>query len=127
MAYRVTAGHVEVETGEDMTATRVPCGDLLPPDVSQDQIDWELKLGTIEKVPDAAGESDDDGAMPLGMSVSATLQWVGSDLARAREALAAEDDAVSPRPTLVARLETVLAAGEEGADEDPDAGTSVDS
>lgn len=124
MAYVVTAGYVTVETelpGGRRAHVDVRRGETLPADVPQAQIDWELKLNTIELVPKpeptstaeeaaAVTELADPNAMPTGLSVSATQTWVGADRARAEVALAAENAAASPRSTLVARLQAVLDA-----------------
>ena len=123
-AYVVTAGYVTVETerpGGGRAAVDIPRGQILPADVPQAQIDWELRLRTIEPVGETKpteapalpaepeAEADPD-PLPPGMSVSATQAWVGSDLARAAKALAAEKAAASPRATLIDRLGKLLPA-----------------
>lgn len=65
--------------------------------------------------PDAAPADEVAGEqMPPGMSVPSALEWVGNDPARAQTALDAE---TAPggrnRATLIARLETVLADGQQ--------------
>jgi len=45
---------------KNKAATRIPGGSLLPEDVSQHQIDWELNLGTIEEVPDEHKPAEDE-------------------------------------------------------------------
>ncbi len=124
MAYVVTAGYVTVETerpGGGRALVDIKRGEILPADVPQEQIDTELRLCTIEPVPvptvaevvDSGGDvlPPDPNALPAGLSVTATQIWVGTDKERAEVALAAENAAASPRSTLVARLEAVLAAG----------------
>jgi hypothetical protein len=139
--HRVTAGYVTVETAVagGRANVDVPRGSLLPPDVPQAQIDHELSLGTIVEEyadvtespsdQDGGGSAGDSGAgdgddgqddvklpeVPAGMSVSATQEWVGSDALKAQAALVAEQASASPRSTLVARLEAVIAAAAEGA------------
>jgi hypothetical protein len=123
-AYVVTAGYVTVQTerpGGGRAAIDIPRGQTLPADVPQEQIDWELRLRTIEPVskpkkaqaPTPAAEPDpevDPDPLPLGMSVSSTQAWVGGDLARATKALAAEKASASPRATLIDRLGKLLPA-----------------
>ncbi len=122
-AYVVTAGYVTVETerpGGGRAAIDVPRGQILPADVSQEQITWELRLGTIEpvskpkaKIPAPAAEPEpetDPDPLPPGMSVSATQAWVGGDPVRAAKALAAEKASTSPRATLIDRLGKLLPA-----------------
>lgn len=123
--YRVTAGAVTVEMGvPEVPGARarrdVRQGLLLPADVSGSEVRALLELGQIE----AADEPDESGsdvpppggdadplALPAGMSVSATLEWVGKDVERARLALAAEVAEGGPnRATAVQRLEAVIAA-----------------
>lgn len=110
--YVVTAGYVTVETerpGGGRAAVDIPRGQTLPTDVPQEQIEWELRLRTIEPVsepnPPAAVEE-----MPSGMSVATTLTWVGGNPARAWLALTAEQAADSPRATLIDRLGKLLPA-----------------
>lgn len=118
MQYRVTAGHIHID-GPDGTLMAVKCGDLLPSDASQEQVDHELTLGTIEPV--LRGEGVD-----ASWSVVAVMRWVGSDAGRAQAALDAETGRESPRATLVSRLEAVLEAA-EGDGADSGTGASVDS
>jgi hypothetical protein len=122
-AYVVTAGYVTVETerpGGGRAAIDVPRGQILPGDVSQEQINWELKLRTIEPVgepkanpaetPDEPPAPPAVDEMPSGMSVAGTLTWVGGNPARAWLALTAEQGATSPRATLIDRLGKLLPA-----------------
>lgn len=123
-AYVVTAGYVTVETerpGGGRAAVDIPRGQTLPADVPAEQIEWELRLRTIEPVgepkpakvpaPNVEPPADvDPDPLPPGMSVSATQMWVGNDLARAAKALAAEKAAASPRATLIDRLGKLLPA-----------------
>lgn len=123
--YVVTAGYVTVETerpGGGRALVDVARGTILPADVPQEQIEHELRLRTIELVreakrpkvatpnePEPVKDPGPEG-VPAGMSVSATLTWVGSDATRAKAALAAEESAVSPRATLIDRLGKLLPA-----------------
>jgi hypothetical protein len=124
-AYVVTAGYVTVEAalpGGGRALRDFPRGAVLPADVPSEQIEHELRLGTIEScasvavpVAEVAAEvpqvTSDPGAMPEGMSVSSTLTWVGDDKDRAAAALAAETaEGGKNRATLVSRLEAVIAA-----------------
>jgi hypothetical protein len=122
-AYVVTAGYVTVETersGGGRAAIDVPRGQLLPADVPQEQIDWELRLRTIEPVADVKTatplapatevQPEDPDPLPPGMSVAATQAWVGGNPDRAAKALAAEKASASPRATLIDRLGKLLPA-----------------
>lgn len=122
--YVVTAGYVTVETAlpsGGRAAIDVPRGQLLPADVPQAQIDWELRLRTIEPVAEPKAKptaiaAEEPAAplavdeMPSGMSVSATLTWVSGNPARAWLALTAEQASASPRATLIDRLGKLLPA-----------------
>jgi hypothetical protein len=145
--HRVTAGHVTVETAVPGGRAHVDVfrGELVPLDVPQEQVDTELRLGTIEpvEVDDEPSSSDVDEEklveppaiqVPEGMSVATTLEWVGDDLDKARAALAAEEiKGEFGRATLVDRLTKLIAAAEAveregaGSGENPDAGPSLDS
>lgn len=117
-AYVVTAGYVTVETerpGGGRAAVDIPRGQTLPADVPQAQIEWELKLRTIEPIGEAKTPDEPPAPlvvdeMPSGMSVAGTLTWVGGNPARARLALTAERAAASPRATLIDRLGKLLPA-----------------
>ena len=115
-AYVVTAGYVTVETerpGGGRAAVDIPRGQTLPADVPQAQIEWELKLRTIEAVSPTKVQEKPPlvvDEMPSGMSVSATLTWVGGNSARAWLALTAEQSATLPRATLIDRLGKLLPA-----------------
>jgi hypothetical protein len=50
-------------------------------------------------------EATDD--VPVG-TIKEVINWVGDDVDRAKAAVAAEEKAENPRPTLFARLEKVL-------------------
>ena len=122
--YVVTAGYVTVETerpGGGRALIDVARGTILPADVPQEQIEHELRLRTIEpvrepepitpSVPETASEEQPMvDEMPSGMSVATTMTWVGDNPARAWLALTAEKSAVSPRATLIDRLEKLLPA-----------------
>lgn len=123
--YVVTAGYVTVETelpGGGRAHVDVRRGELLPDDVPDAQVEHELGLRTIEAVdepkpatPTAAvtppGDPADPAALPDGLSVPGTLEWVGADKDRAQVALDAETSpAGKDRATLVDRLNRVLAA-----------------
>jgi hypothetical protein len=147
--YKVIAGKVTVETKMDGGRAEVDFARdaILPADVPQHQIDHELMLGTIMEVersaaPAPSDEDDGDGgdtlppgvpvdapALPEGMSVPTTLEWVGTDAERAEVALSAEThEAGQNRSTLVKRLQEIIASAEEAAaNADPGAGPSVDS
>jgi len=152
--YRVTAGKVTVETavGPGRALIDIFQGNILPADVPQEQIDTELRLGTIEEVmaeksapstTDSDG-STDDGAnvpppsteelvppeLPQGMSVPTTLEWVNAVPEevhdRAEVALNAETGAGGKnRSTLIEQLQEIFEATMpegEGTDEGAGAG-----
>lgn len=123
-SYIVTAGYVTVETAVSggRALVDVAQGKILPDDVPQEQVDHELRLGTIEPVEAepphappsgqaAPEQTPDPNALPPGMSVSATLTWVGGNEERALAALLAEQASASPRATLLDRLTKVIDAG----------------
>jgi len=145
--HRVTAGHVTVEAAVPGGRAHVDVfrGELVPLDVPQEQVDTELRLGTIEpvEVDDEPQSSDvDEGGpvepqaiqVPEGMSVATTLEWVGENVERAKVALATEiGEDGNGRNTLIDRLQKMIAAAEAaeregaGSGENPDAGPSLDS
>lgn len=128
--YRVNTGMVSVETTVNDRGGRAQVdfyrGAFLPGDAPREQIETLLRLGHIVDVDTAeSGEEESEldtpprGAptglpeLPDGMSVAATLDWVGKDAEKARLALAAETAEGGPnRATAVQRLEAVIAAAE---------------
>lgn len=136
--YKVTAGKITAETTVNEKGGRAeidfPRGAILPDDVPQAQIDHELRLGTIEELrvdtvdarrsdeddvpPPPAGSPVDPPALPEGMSVPTTVEWVndkaGQIRARAEVALNAETGPGGKnRSTLVEQLQEILTAPDQ--------------
>jgi len=91
MAYVVVAGYATVETDIGPGRARVDLsrGTVLPADVPAEDRERLLAAGSIEEIDGEVGDATDPDAIPDG-SIAVVLAWVGDDLRRAREALAAE-------------------------------------
>ena len=70
--------------------------------------------GWAESPAELAEASDvvftEQTAMPANGTVEDTLAWVGTDKARAQQALAAENAKATPRTTLIGQLQQILAS-----------------
>ena len=115
--YEVLSGSATVSTnvGPGRAFVDLPRGAIVPDDVPAEEIETLLRrghIGTVAALPFTVEVSGEQvtvtDAVPPGMSVSTTLQWVGGDRERAQAAFDAEQAAASPRSTLLSRLTVLL-------------------
>lgn len=118
MGYEVTAGFVTVTTAVSggRAAVDVAKGQLLPADVPDAEVQTLLDRGDVASVdePDPEPFEDtktDPEAVPAG-STATVLEWVGSDVDRARRALEVEQAEVAhpARKGLVTDLNKLIEA-----------------